>query len=75
MSTAHTIANDVRQIRVDAMRDAAVTYRLLGQAATHRRAPDGQHVVTLYDRDAAQLRTWTGADLAEVLGRAGNKSP
>jgi len=73
MTTRRTEAT--RRARVEGIRDAAVTCRVLGQAATHRRTPDGQHLVALYDRGAARLQTWTGADLTEVLDRARLREP
>jgi hypothetical protein len=59
-----------RQSRIDSIRDAAITCRALGQAATHRRAPDGRHEVAMFDRAAGRLRVYRGKTLAEALDRA-----
>ena len=59
-----------RQARIAAICDGARVREALGQAATHRRLPDGRHEVSLYDRAAGRLCTWTGRTLTAAIRRA-----
>ncbi len=52
-----------RRDQADEIRDAAVTRAPLGQHAMHRRLPDGRHEISLFDRDAGELRTYSGNNL------------
>ncbi len=55
-----------REMRLDEIRDGAATRQALGQAATHRRLPDGQHEVSVPD---PRTRFWI-VGTAETLDAA-----
>jgi hypothetical protein len=63
-------ARRARLERVLAIHNAAVVREHLGQAAHHRRLPDGRHEVSRFDRQAGEMRTWTGATLSAALSQA-----
>jgi len=55
--------------RVDAVRSAAIVREHLGQAAQYCLV-EGQHEISVFDRVAGRLRTFTGDSLADAIGRA-----
>ena len=59
---------DVRQARIDAIRDAAITRSRLGHAAQHRWLDDGRHEVTFNGQTFA-------ADTLEAAIQAVTKTP
>ena len=58
---------DDRQVRIQAIADAAIVRAALGQATQHDRLPDGSHRVMVFDRAAGTMRQWTAGTLAEAL--------
>jgi hypothetical protein len=76
MSTDTTTrpASDTRSAqraeRIQTIVDGALTREQLGQSALHKRPPSGEHEVSLYDRTAGRMRTWSGATLAAAIGAA-----
>jgi hypothetical protein len=70
-TTDHQTAREAaRRERVDAIRDAAIVREHLGQAASHRRLPDGAHEVSFFDRERGELLEFTGATADEAIARA-----
>jgi hypothetical protein len=69
-----TATSTAYRARAKAIADSATVRTALGQAA-HHRVIDGRHVVSLFDRTAGKMRTWSGTTLDQALAAAMKGGP